>query len=495
MRNLLLMLAAAFVLPVGFGAIGTVRYVTTPSPVPPAAEVDLPEGAAERLAGAIRIPTISGEDPAEFDALAFRTLHRYLQGAFPRVHAQLRRETVASHSLLYTWQGSDASLRPILLIGHMDVVPIEPGTNEKWGQDPFGGRVADGFIWGRGAIDNKSAVLGTLEAVEMLLGEGFHPHRTVYLAYGHDEELGGMRGAREIAALLYRRGIQLELVLDEGGVIGEGILPRLSQPVALVGIAEKGFVSLQLSTLLAGGHSSLPPKQTAVGILSAAIARIEENPMRGRLDGATRQLFDRIGPRLSVVHRAVFANLWLTRLFVIRSLAESPATNAMTRTTAAPTVFQAGTKDNVLPGTATALVNVRILPGDSIASVVKHVTRVIDDERVEIRIAGRFSSEPSPISSTDSEAFRMLERTIRSVTPEAIVAPYLVVVATDARHYSALSRNVFRFLPLRLTRRDLERMHGVDERIGIRKYQRAIRTYRQVVVEAAGGRGDRKLDR
>jgi carboxypeptidase PM20D1 len=321
----------------------------------------------------------------------------------------------------------------------------------------------------------------------MLLGEGFQPVRTVYLAYGHDEEVGGMGGAREISALLKARGVELEMVLDEGGVIGDGIFPGISRPVALVGIAEKGFATVELSTRASGGHSSLPPRQSAVGILSAAVARLEESQMQARLEGPTRQLFDRIGPAFPPVQRAVFANLWLTRPLVVRSLEKSPTTNAMVRTTMAPTIFRAGTKENVLPSYARAVINVRIHPGDSVGTVVRHVRRAVGDPRVEINTVGRFSAEPSAVSSTESESFRTLERTIRSLTPDVVVAPYLVVVVTDARHYSGLTRNVFRFLPLRLTSRDLERIHGIDERIGIREYEAAIRTYRQLVLETAGG--------
>jgi carboxypeptidase PM20D1 len=327
--------------------------------------------------------------------------------------------------------------------------------------------------------------MGTLEAVEVLLSEGFRPARTVYLAYGHDEEVGGTEGAREIAALLKDRGVSLDMVLDEGGVIGDGILPGISGPAALVGIAEKGFASIELSTRAAGGHSSQPPRQSTVGILSAAIARLEENPMGARLEGPTRQLFDRIGPRLPFAQRAMFANLWLTRPLVMRSLEGAPATNAMIRTTTAATIFQAGTKDNVLPSYARAVINFRILPGDSVASVMAHVRRVIDDVRVDTKIVGRFSAEPSAVSSTESASFRTLERTIRSTTPEVIVAPYLVVAVTDARYYGDLSKNIFRFQPVRLTTQDLERMHGINERIAIRHYEGAIRIYRQLILDAA----------
>jgi carboxypeptidase PM20D1 len=484
MRKLLGLLATAVVLLVGFTAVVTARYVSKQLPVTPAAGITLRPGAAERLSGAIRIPTISAENPGVFDADAFRMFHAYLQNSFPLVHAHLLREDVGSHSLLYTWEGTNPSLNPILLVGHMDVVPIEAGTEKKWAHDPFGGRIVDGFVWGRGAIDNKSSVMGTLEAVEMLLAEGFRPARTVYLAYGHDEELGGTSGAHKIAALLKDRGVELEMVLDEGGVIGDGILGGISEPVAFVGIAEKGFVTIELRTYVAGGHSSLPPAQTAVGIVSAAVAKLEQHPMPARLEGATRQMFDRVGPQFPTVQRALFANLWLTNSLVIRHLEESSATNAMVRTTAAPTVFQAGSKENVLPSHARAVINFRILPGDSIAIVKDHATRVIDDDRVEIRAISRFSSEPSRMSSPDSDEFRILERAIRSIVPDAIVAPYLVVVATDARHYADLSENIFRFLPLRLTGRDLERIHGVDERIEVREYKTAIRMYRQVVMNA-----------
>jgi carboxypeptidase PM20D1 len=207
--------------------------------------------------------------------------------------------------------------------------------------------------------------------------------------------------------------------------------------------------------------------------------------MPARLDGATRQMFDHVGPQFPTVQRALFANLWLTRPMVIRRLQETPATNAMVRTTTAATIFQAGNKDNVLPTRARAVINFRILPGDSIRTVIDHVTRIVDDDRIEIKVGGRFSAEPSRVSPVDSDAFRALQRTIRSIVPDAVVAPYLVVVVTDARHYTDLSENIFRFLPLRLDSDDLKRMHGIDERVEIRDYETAIRMYRQLLVNAA----------
>ncbi|HET9220402.1 MAG TPA: M20 family peptidase [Terriglobia bacterium] len=463
----------------------TARYAYAVSGVEPVAEAAIPSGVAERLAGAIRIPTISHEDSAEFNAQAFKDLHAYLSDVFPRVHANLRREAVGEYSLLYTWQGTNPSLKPMLLMGHLDVVPVESGTESEWQEDPFGGRIDQNFIWGRGAIDNKSAVLGTLEAVEALLAEDFQPTRTVYLAFGHDEEVGGARGAREIASVLRGRGVQLELVLDEGGVIGDGLLPGVSAPIALIGVAEKGFASVELSTRVAGGHSSLPPRETAIGILSAAVARLETSSMPPRFDGATQQLFERVGPLFPISQRVLFANLWLTRPLVTRILATAPATNAMVRTTTAPTIFQAGTKDNVLPTSARAVINFRIQPGDSVAGVVGHVREVVDDDRIDVKIAGKFSAEPSEVSSNESAMFQTLEKSIRKVAPDTVVAPYLVVVVTDARYYSDLTENSFRFLPIRLESDDLKRMHGIDERLGIQEYETAVRIYRQLLIDAS----------
>jgi carboxypeptidase PM20D1 len=485
-RRVLVVLSAPFILLLSILLIRTAAFHAPKPSVTSAARVSIPNGAVQRLAGSIRLPTISHQDPAQLDSAAFQALHRYLEAQFPRAHSELQREVVATHSLLYTWLGTDPSLKPIMLMGHMDVVPVEPGTEAQWEEAPFGGRVANGFVWGRGAIDNKSAVLGTLEAVEMLLDEGFRPARTVYLAYGHDEEVGGTRGAQAIAALLAQRGVELEMVLDEGGVIGDGLLPGVSSPTALVGIAEKGYVSLELSARAPGGHSSLPPAESAIGILGLAVARLEENPFPARLDGPTRQMFDRVGPRLPVIQRAAFANLWLTRPLVLSKLEETPTTNAMVRTTTATTIFRAGTKENVLPSQARAVVNFRILPGDSIAGVIDHVRWAIDDPRVAVRRVGAFWAEPSPVSSTRSRTYQALERTIRSVAPDVVVAPYLVVVVADARYFRDLSSNIFRFLPVRLKPRDLARMHGTNERLATADYEQAIRMYRQLIIDGAG---------
>ncbi|CAN5723608.1 M20 family peptidase [soil metagenome] len=456
--------------------VRTAAFRVNESVAGPPPEVTVRAGFAERLAGAIRLPTISYEDADLFDGDAFTALHDHLAEHFPGVHSTMTREVVGDFSLLYTWSGTDPSLDPILLMGHLDVVPVEPGTEQLWTHPPFSGVIADGHIWGRGSLDDKPSVLGTLEAVEALIAQGFRPARTLHLSYGHDEEVGGAAGAAAIAALLQSRGVRLAMVLDEGGVIGDSLLPGLTRPTALIGVAEKGHVSVELVARATGGHSSMPPPSTAVGRVSAAVARLESSQMPVRLDGVALQMFENIGPALPLAQRAVFANLWLTRPLVLRQLQGAPSSNAMIRTTTAATIFEGGSKANILPGRARAVLNFRILPGDSAAGVLAHVHRVVNDPTVEIRLA-EDEWEPSPISPVDAAGYRTIERTIRQLVPGAIVTPYLVLGATDARHFSGLSGNIYRFLPIRMNSDDLERMHGTDERVAVDDYEQAIRFY------------------
>lgn len=466
--------------------IRTARLTSIQVPVEPALEVTVDgQEVAEHLANALQFQTISSEDSTDVRAEELIGLHEFLEETFPRVHSTLTKELVGDYSLLYTWEGQEAGLSPILLMAHMDVVPVDPETEDDWAYPPFEGRIAEGYIWGRGAMDVKVAVMGILEAVEMLLGEGFQPRRTIHLSFGHDEEVGGQRGAARIVDLLRSRGVELEYVLDEGLYITDGIVPNISQPVAMVGLAEKGYVSIELTVEGTGGHSSMPPPETAVGVLSTAIHRLEQNQFPVRLEGPSRELFDFLAPEMPFAMKMVLANLWLFGGVVENQLAASPATNAASRTTTAATMFEGSIKENVLPTHARAVVNFRILPGDSIAGVIEHVRRTIADPRVKLRSTGRIISEPSPISDTDTPSFEVLQRTIRQVFPEVLVAPGQVVAATDSRHYAELSRNIYRFCPLWANSEDLERIHGTNERVSVENYERIVRFYVQLIHNSA----------
>jgi carboxypeptidase PM20D1 len=365
----------------------------------------------------------------------------------------------------------------------MDVVPVIPGTEEIWEHPPFGGVIADGQIWGRGSLDDKSTVMAVLEAVELLVSSGFQPRRTIYLAFGHDEEVGGPEGAHRIAETLAARGIDsFAFILDEGGFIGEGIASGIDGKVAVVGIAEKGFVSLELVVEGEGGHSSAPPDHTALGILSKAVTRLEENPFPARLEGTTREMLGFLAPEMPFVAKMVLGNLWLTRPLVGRLMLADPSTAAMLRTTTAVTIMEGGVKENVLPIEARAVVNHRIIPGETVESVTRRVQEIVDDDRVRVSPLG-WSGEPSPVSDPSSQAFELIGRTLLEVAPdEAItVTPYLVIGGTDAKYYSGRSDNVFRFLPVIGGPDVLEMVHGTNERIAIDSLELAVRYFVQLL--------------
>ena len=481
MRKLTPILLGVVCIFLGVIIVRTASFTSRQLQVEPAQAIAIDrDGMLKRLSEAIRFKTISFQDPSDAFPQEFVRLHLFLGKSFPRVHQQLTKQTVNGHSLLYTWNGKDARLKPMLLMGHIDVVPVDAPTEQQWTHSPFSGQIADGYIWGRGTMDDKVGVLGILEAVEYLLSAGFQPQRTIYLAFGHDEEIGGNGGAAKIAELLRARGIELEYVLDEGMNIVDGIIPGIAAPAALIGIAEKGYLSLELSVETAGGHSSIPPADTAIGIISRALLRLEATPFPSRLSGPTRRMLDFLGPEMAWAKRMPLANLWLFDPLVRNQLASSPLTNALVRTTLAPTLFNAGMNEYSLPTQASAVINLRILPGDTIAGITEHVRQTIDDPRVKIA-AKPIRVEPSAVSDIEGASFQLIHRTIRQAIPEALVAPALLVAGTDSSHYASLTKNIYRFLPITLRSEDAKRYHGINERISLQDYERCVRFYLQLI--------------
>lgn len=440
--------------------------------------------AAERLAGAVRLRTITYDGKPDASAAEFAKLHTYLEQSFPLVHRTLKRETVAGYSLLYTWQGSDASMKPMMLMAHQDVVPIAEGTEKDWAVDPWAGTIKDGYIWGRGSWDDKGNLLSILEAIESLIAQGFTPKRTIYVASGHDEESGGERGGAGIAQLLASRGVKLEFVMDEGLLITDGVIKGLDKPVAMIGVAEKGLLTLALATHDEPGHSSMPPRQTAIGMLSAALSRLEENQMPAAIQGVAAEMFDALAPEMRTPNRVVLSNLWLFSPLVKRELEHSKSSNAFTRTTTALTVFHSGNKVNVVPAHAHANVNFRLLPGDTQDEVIEHTHKVIGNPAVKIERVG-MASEASPISASQSASYRLMSTTIREIFPGTVVAPGLMTGATDSRFMQPIAEQVYRFSPVRARDEDLSRFHGTNERISIANYAEMIAFYHRLMIAAS----------
>ncbi len=499
MSSLLIPLGVALLFFVAFVLFNAALYSSKEEDVQPAELMEVDSlTIAGHLGRIIRCQTVSVQDSDgdRADWSAFRGLQQELASMYPRLHRTLTVEIVNHHSLLYTWTGTNLELNPILFAAHQDVVPIEPGTEQNWEHPPFAGIVADGFCWGRGTLDDKCAIIGVMEVIETLLQQGFHPERTILLALGHDEEVMGINGAQRIAQLLKERGVELEAVLDEGGFLASGLLAGITRPIAMVGIAEKPYMTIELRAEGCAGHSSSPQAPTAIGRLSRAIHRLETHPMPARLNYLS-WLFDSLASELPVSMRLLMGNRWLLSGAIQKAVKSKPATDAMIRTTTAPTILSAGIKENVLPCEAKAVVNFRLLPSDTIQNVIAHVTQSIHDDKVHVRVIalptgvgedGEVSGGQalSAISDVKGAVYPLLMESIRQVFPEAIVAPYLVIGATDARYYTAICSQVFRFSPIRIDPADLERIHGTNERVPVKSCGDMVQFYHRIICNLAG---------
>ena len=427
------------------------------------------EAVVDRLSQAIQFQTVSRDDPEDFNYDEFEDFIAFMEASFPNMHDELERERVGGYTLLFRWEGTDPDLDPGMMMGHYDVVPVEEGTADEWTYPPYAGEVAEGFVWGRGALDDKSGLMSTFEGVEYMLEQGFEPERTMYFAANHDEEVGGHRGASQVADLLEERGVELAFLVDEGLPIAEEVMEGIESPLAMIGVAEKGRVNVELSVTREGGHASMPPRQTAIGDVAEAVRQVQENRMPGRFADLVQDTFEPISAELPFVYRAALANLWLTRRAIGWQLSQIPHTNAALRTTFAPTLMRAGTATNVLPARATANLNVRIHPNDSVDDVLNHLEDVIENPDIEIT-ARPGAEEPSIVSDTEAEPYQRLKKSIWETFGELPIAPSIFVAASDTRHFQGLTDNIYRHRSIRATPADQGRIHGTDERVGVDNY-------------------------
>ena len=434
-------------------------------------KIEVPDTVYENLSKAIQYPTISFSEDAIPDSTAFNGFHRFLKEAYPLIHEKLTLEKVNEYSLLYTWKGSDPNKKPLILMSHQDVVPVDQPTLSDWEAGPFEGKITATDIIGRGTLDDKSSLMALMESVERLLSESFIPSQTIYLAFGHDEEVGGSNGAAKIAALLKERGIDAAMAIDEGGFLADGLVPGIDETVAVVNLAEKGFASFRIIVETKGGHSSAPPKDNTIGMLAKAIVDLENNQFPYKLVEPINYQLEYMGPELPFMKKVAFANPWLFKKPILEAL------NA--HTTTAPTIIDGGVKNNVIPTVAEATINFRILPGETIESVKEHIINTISD-KIKVEPVG-FLTNPSPVSKVDSEAYKKLESTIRSVFPKSVVVPGLVGGGTDARYFYEIADDVYRFYPIRLAQNSMTRFHGIDEKISKENYKEIIQFTYQLI--------------
>lgn len=473
-RKTLLTVAAILLVAVGVISVRTLGFRSKQVPVEVRPAPAVSAAAIQHLCQAISYRTISLPD--QFDSSQFVAFRAFLERSYPLVHDRLSREVIAGHSLLYRWQGQDNSLRPFVIMAHQDVVPVEDESLSLWHVEPFQGTVRDGFIWGRGAADDKINLIAIMEAVEKLLKDGFRPSRTIYLAFGHNEETTG-GGALAIAQLLQSQNVKADLVIDEGGIITREKIPGITRPVALLGTSEKGSLTIELTVQKEGGHSSMPEPSTAIDILSQAINRLRENEFEPRFSPSTRGFIEYTGPEMNFSQRMAFANLWLFRPMIYKIYERSPGGNAMIRTTLVPTIIRSGVKENVVPSVATAVVNLRLLPGDSVAAVLRDIRNIIGDPLV--RITPISAIEASSVTGDTSFAFRHVARIIRSSADSIVASPFLMIGATDSRHFESISNGIIKFSPMY----DPIGFHGIDERVSLESFALSVWFFERLLSE------------
>ena len=478
-KKILLFLGTAIILLISILLINTFRGKEWPVHSSQAL-IPLPDSAIQHLSEAIRIPTISYSDTSALDTAAFRAFNSFIERAYPLVHQRLHKTFIKEFSIVFEWKGQNTSLSPIILMGHYDVVPVEQASLDKWTVPPFSGTITDSCVWGRGAADDKSGVISRLEAAEAMLQKGFVPQRTIYLCFGHDEEIGG-GGAEAVVEYLRQKNVRAEMVLDEGGEITANKIKDVKRPVAVIGVSEKGYASYELTVEKEGGHSSMPDKETAIDILTAALHKLRTKTPPSKITPPVREFLNRIGGSSDIfINKMAARNMWLFEGMIKSMISDKPEGNAMLHTTIVPTIIESGVKDNVVPSQAKAIVNSRILPGETAETVEAFIRKTIHDDRVNIKKVNRSNTDPSTETSIQSPAFKRVESAAYKTIPKVIPAPYLMIGATDSRYYRPISDGVVNFLP----QTDSKGYHGINERLPIIDLQRSIDFIMTIIEES-----------
>ncbi|GAA4767294.1 M20 family peptidase [Novosphingobium ginsenosidimutans] len=438
--------------------------------------------AANRLGEAIRFQTVSNQDPAQNRMDQWSGFQSWLQTTYPAAHKAMQREIVGKATLLYTWPGSDSALPPIILMAHQDVVPVTPGTEKDWKHPPFGGVVADGAVWGRGAIDDKGSLITLFEAMELLAAKGFKPKRTVIVVAGHDEEVGGT-GAQAAAAVLKTRGVNSLFTLDEGSAIINDA-PIVNGPAIMIAVAEKGYATLRVTAKAAGGHSSMPPEEIGTVTLAKAITAIHAKQFPARLEQPGFGTVEALAAEKGGLMKVVAANPWLFGSLIKSQMGSTPAGAAQLHTTIAPTMLQGSPKENVLPQEAFGLVNYRLAPWDRSADVLARVKEAVGNLPVTFAWE-RVPVEASPVSSTSSQGWKLIRAAAEAEAPGAPVAPFLVVGGTDSRYMKDVSQDTYRFQAMRLSTTETKMIHGTNEHITTENLRSMIRFFTRLIATSA----------
>ncbi len=439
--------------------------------------------AASNIGAAIKFLTVSNQDPAKNNVAEWLKLQNWMQTTYPAAHKAMSRDVIAGGTLVYHWPGSDAAAKPIILMAHQDVVPVTPGTEKDWKYAPFSGAIAEGSVWGRGAVDDKGALITLFEGLELLAQQGFKPKRGIYIVSGHDEEVGGT-GAQSAADLLASRGVKALFTLDEGSAIITDA-PVVKGPAVLIGVAEKGYATLKVIANAKGGHSSMPPEDIGTVNLAKAVLAIHANQFPQQIGPPVSGMLDALAQNADLVTRVAVANRWLFSGMLTAKFGESPAGAAMLHTTIAPTMLEGSPKENVLPQSANALINFRIAPWDTSKAVLERAQQSVKNLPVTLSWV-KPPREPTAVSSSTSQGWKLIRSAAQAEAPGAPVAPYLVVGGTDSRYFYNVSDDVYRFMPMKLSTKETGMIHGTNEHISFESIERMVRFFTRLIATAAG---------
>ncbi|WP_346986376.1 M20/M25/M40 family metallo-hydrolase [Chryseobacterium sp. POE27] len=461
------------------------------------------DSAVQRLSGGLKIPSVSSGELGEFNYSPFDTIKEYLKSSYPLVYQNTEFIEVNTYGLVFRLKGNNSSLDPILFLSHTDVVP--PGgaevkdksenvfkpddkplpavsdVSEEWDFGPFSGAVAHGRIYGRGSIDMKGMLFSLLESMNNLIKTKHTPQRDIYLAFGFDEEVGGQQGAVKIAEYFKNKNITFDAVYDEGGLILEkGSVTGINSDIAVIGCAEKGFLSIKIKVKGLGGHSSMPPTESAIGKAAIIMQRLENDQMKPVVTPLINQFFTNVGGSMSFINRMAIGNQWLLKPVLLSQLTKNNSTNALVRTTTALTMMKGSDAPNVLSPEVEFIVNFRLLPGNTVKDVKQHIAEATKGFDVEIEEIDTVK-EASAVSPTNTKAFNLIESAIKEIHPSAIVTPYLTVGATDAYKYQIVSKNIYRFMPIKINNAEKQSIHSTNEYLSIENYMKMIHYFEYIM--------------
>lgn len=461
--------------------------------------------AVERLAGGIRIPTVSNVNYEDTNFEPFDRFKTYLQQAYPDIYKTMDTITINKYGLVFHWKGKNAQAKPLLFLSHYDVVPVmdhDPTTapkdsivfniNDKpiapidsiqtaWLFPPFSGAVANGNIYGRGTLDMKGMLFSILEAADNLIQNGYQPEQDIWLAFGQDEEVSGRQGAVKIAEYFKEQGITFDAVYDEGGFIvaPKSAIESVDRPMALIGTGEKGFLTVNISVKGIGGHSSMPPLKGSLVYAAEIIEKLNNEQMPAEIIPPIESFLQNVGNEMGFVSKMAIANQWIMKPLLLKSLTKSAASNALVRTTTAITMAKGSDAPNVLTSVSEVTVNFRILPGNTVEQVLEHVKKVCEGFDVTLEVVS--SREASAVSSDKTKGFEIIKSSLGQIYPDAIVTPYITIGGTDAYKYQIVSDNIYRLMPVLVNQYEQRLLHNENEHLSLENYGKMIWFFQNIM--------------